>query len=110
MMTRRPETDALRNALDARVRVDARETRSPRRRVSFNSSTSSFFQMGKGRRAGSSLFETTAVGREYSTALSRPGQHLFFDRQHHARPQESRRRVVDADRDERPALVVDADV
>ena len=69
-----------------------------------------FFQMGKGRRDGSSLFGSTAVVGEYSTALARLRQHLFFDRQHHARPDQPRRRVVEADRDERPALVVDAHI
>ena len=53
---------------------------------------------------------TTAVVAEYSTALSRLGQHLFFNRQHHARPQKPGGRVVDADRKQRPALVKDADV
>src|SRR4051812_6839272 len=107
MMPGRPESVALRNVLDARVRVDARETRSPRRRVPFNSSTSSVFKWERVP-AGSSLFEKTAVGAEYSTALARPRQHLFFGRQHHARPDEPGPRVVDADRDERPGFVADA--
>lgn len=50
------------------------------------------------------------LGAEYSTALSRPGQHLFFDRERHARSDEAGRRVVDADRNQRPDLVVDAHV
>ena len=50
------------------------------------------------------------VDAKYSTALSRPGQHLFFGRQHHARPDERRRRVVTADRDERAPPVEQRDV
>ena len=67
-----------------------------------------FFKMGKGLSASSKLFDTTAVTGEYSTALSRPGQHLFFGRERHARSDEPGRRVVDADREQRPGLVVDA--
>src|SRR2546423_9841890 len=45
------------------------------------------------------------VDAKYSTAPDRVGQHLFLDRQHHARLQKSARRVVNPDRDEPAPLV-----
>jgi hypothetical protein len=48
---------------------------------------------------------TTHFGADYTTALARARQDLFFDREHHTRLHESARRVVNSDRDERAALV-----
>src|ERR1700748_2769494 len=51
-----------------------------------------------------------AFETDYSTALSRARQHLFFDREHHARLQKGARRVVNSARNERAALVEHKDV
>lgn len=53
---------------------------------------------------------TTVVDAKYSTAPSRLSQHLFFDRQHHTRPQDFVRRVVRADRQQRAPFVEERDV
>ena len=53
---------------------------------------------------------TTVVDAKYSTAPSRLSQHLFFDREHHARPQDASRGVVRGDGEERAPLVQQRDV
>ena len=58
--------------------------------------------------SGSVRFRSAAVDAKYSTAPSRLSQHLFFRRQHHARPQQTGRRLVDGDGDERAPFVEDA--
>jgi hypothetical protein len=83
--------------------------RSQRRRDSSDSST--IYQNGKGGfginslRPWPSRAGRPTVDAKYSTAPDRAGQHLFFDRQHHARLQKPARRVVNPDRDERAPLV-----
>lgn len=65
------------------------------------------FQTGKrsGQNASGRRRPTFSVVAKYSTALVRARQHLFFDRQHHARLKSLTHGVVNADRDEKSFFV-----
>lgn len=89
---------------------DTRETRPAAPSSSVQLLYELFF---KGRRLSALAFQPghwRRVDAKYSTAPSGLRQHLFFDREHHARPQSGGRGVVCADREERPALVEERDV